>query len=37
MDVDTASYTNLRRLLQARETIPKDAVRIEDANQLLHR
>ncbi|MEO0446518.1 MAG: von Willebrand factor type A domain-containing protein [Verrucomicrobiota bacterium] len=37
IDVDTASYTNLRRLLQAGETIPKGAVRIEDANQLLHR
>ena len=30
VDVDTASYTNVRRLLNARSAIPKDAVRIEE-------
>ncbi len=29
-DVDTASYANVRRMLLAGETVPKDAVRIEE-------
>ena len=30
VDVDTASYTNIRRLLNSGSSIPKDAVRIEE-------
>ena len=30
VDVDTASYTNLRRLLRDGSSVPKDAVRIEE-------
>jgi len=30
IDVDTASYTNVRRMLQAGEGVPPDAVRIEE-------
>lgn len=30
IDVDTASYTNIRRMIQEHRAIPKDAVRIEE-------
>ncbi|MBT8043672.1 MAG: VWA domain-containing protein [Verrucomicrobiae bacterium] len=30
IDVDTASYTNVRRMIQGGQAIPKDAVRIEE-------
>tara|TARA_Y100000385_G_scaffold39657_2_gene36875 strand:- start:635 stop:2170 length:1536 start_codon:yes stop_codon:yes gene_type:complete len=30
VDVDTASYTNVRRMLQSGKVVPKDAVRIEE-------
>ncbi|BDS08474.1 hypothetical protein NT6N_35140 [Oceaniferula spumae] len=30
VDVDTASYTNMRRMIQNGQAIPKDAVRIEE-------
>lgn len=30
VDVDTASYANVRRMINAQQTIPKDAVRIEE-------
>ena len=29
-DVDTASYTNIRRFIRSGQTVPKDAVRIEE-------
>ena len=30
VDVDTASYTNVRRMIQSGKVVPKDAVRIEE-------
>ncbi|MBK1829379.1 von Willebrand factor type A domain-containing protein [Verrucomicrobiaceae bacterium R5-34] len=30
VDVDTASYTNMRRMIQSGQSVPKDAVRIEE-------
>lgn len=30
VDVDTASYTNMRRMIQSGQTVPADAVRIEE-------
>lgn len=30
VDVDTASYTNVRRMIQGGQSVPKDAVRIEE-------
>ena len=30
IDVDTASYSNIRRMINYRQTVPKDAVRIEE-------
>ena len=35
-DVDTASYANLRRLINNGETIPEDAVRIEELINYFH-
>lgn len=35
-DVDTASYSNIRRLLENHESIPEDAVRIEEMINYFH-
>ena len=35
-DVDTASYTNLRRFIQNGETVPADAVRVEEMINYFH-
>ena len=36
VDVDTASYSNVRRMLRNNETVPSDAVRIEEMINYFH-
>ncbi len=36
VDVDTASYSNVRRMLRNNETVPSDAVRIEEMVNYFH-
>lgn len=36
VDVDTASYSNVRRMLRSGETVPADAVRIEEMINYFH-
>ena len=36
VDVDTASYSNVRRMLRNHETVPSDAVRIEEMVNYFH-